>query len=204
MKYVHTSHRNAYDLFLTQRLRPIWNEIHEVITNISDKEIIERYKDSKQRMSISNALNTLLKDKFSDKKWMPEAPIFKPVEYQGRGNPWRLDFAKETVSVEVSYNHGEALCWNFLKPVLASEVNPIEKAIQTEIGVVITVTKSMKQAGAFDSAVGHYEKAKEYLVPLRNYLTVPILLIGLEAPESFRVDKVKAADGKNDGVITML
>jgi hypothetical protein len=33
---------------------------------------------------------------------------------------WRLDFARESMSVEVSFNHGEALAWNLLKPVLAS------------------------------------------------------------------------------------
>ena len=31
------------------------------------------------------------------------------------GRRWRLDFAKESISLEVAFNHGEAIAWNLLK-----------------------------------------------------------------------------------------
>ncbi len=69
-----------------------------------------------------------------------------------------MDFAKEDISIEVAFKHSEAIAWNLIKPVLASELNHVPKAIQTKVGVIISATKTMKKAGGFDSAVGNYEK----------------------------------------------
>ncbi len=79
-------------------------------------------------------------------------------------------------------------CPTELKPILASELNHVAKAIQTELGVLILATQGMKDACGFDSAVGTYEKAVRYLLPLQSQLTVPLVLIGLEPPETFSID----------------
>ena len=47
----------------------------------------------------------------------------------------------------------------------------------------------MKKAGNFDSAVGSYEKFLRYLLPMQNMLPTPLLIVGLEPPESFYIDK---------------
>jgi len=135
---------------------------------------------------------------------LPEAPIFQDPEYSSpRETKWRLDFAKGPVSIEVAFNHGEAIAWNLLKPVLASEQNHVRKAVQTEVGIVIAATSSLKKAGAFDSAVGEYEKICRYLKPLSTILSVPLMIIGLEAPESFSVKKEKVGN-RNIGTIVDL
>lgn len=99
------------------------------------------------------------------------------------------NFAKDEISVEVAFNHGEAIAWNLIKPVLASELNHIEKDIQTSAGIIICATEEMKTAGNFDGAVGTYEKFIRYLIPMQDMLPTPILLIGLKKPDSFIVDK---------------
>lgn len=75
------------------------------------------------------------------KKWNPQSPIFGDSRFEDKR--WTLDFSKPGqivgkggFSVEVAFNHGEATAWNLLKPVLASELNHVTKAIQTEIGIV--------------------------------------------------------------------
>ena len=104
---------------------------------------------------------------------------------------WRLDFSKDNIAIEVAFNHGGNVSWNLLKPVLSSELNHVEKAIQTKAGILITATDAMKKAGGFDGAVGSYEKYIEYLKPLNNILTTPLVIIGLEPPESFIVKHYK-------------
>lgn len=128
----------------------------------------------------------------------------------------RLDFAKTSssgkeaksgIAIEVAFNHGEAIAWNLLKPVLAAEINHVdtETDIGVGIGVYICATENLKEAGAFDGAVGEYEKVLRYLSPLFAKLTVPMVIIGLEAPESFRVEKRKnAITGKNKGQIVKI
>lgn len=57
--------------------------------------------------------------------------------------------------------------------------------------MIICATAAMKAAGGFDGAVGSFEKFLDYFAPLNNQLSVPIALIGLEAPYTFFVKHVK-------------
>ena len=142
--------------------------------------------------------------------WTGESGIFQDAQYRNERR-WRLDFSKVMVdevgtrrgiAVEVAFNHGEAIAWNLLKPVLASELNHVEKQIDIGegIGVVIAATESLKEAGGFDGAVGSFEKFLTYLKPLQNQLTAPMILVGLEAPEAFKIAKVRDPEtGRNTG-----
>ena len=66
-------------------------------------------------------------------------------------------------------------------------------------GIARTVAATlaeMKAAGGFDSAVGTYEKYVQYLRPLNDILSVPLAIIGLKAPRSFRVVHVQDGNRK--------
>lgn len=189
MKSVSYSHRSAETLFLyDERYVELYEEITSTIRSISDEDIIEAYNaiDRRGKKSLSQPINRLIKERLTAKGWAAESPIFEEDGYTDK--KWRLDFAKEEISVEVAFNHGEAISWNLLKPVMASELNHIRKAIQTSAGIVICATDELRESGNFDSAVGTYEKFLRYLVPMYNVLPSPILLIGLRAPESFYID----------------
>jgi hypothetical protein len=203
------SHRHAEAIMrASSTAKPLLDDLLGVISGITDDDLKKFFtaKTTKQRAgsgkvdkSLSIAVNGLLKTRLAAKGWATESPIFKGAEYgdekvkgdktkKNSKNPWRLDFAKADISVEVAFNHGEAIPWNLLKPVIAGELNHVDKAIQSEFGVVICATEAMKKAGNFDGAVGEYEKILKYLKPLRNFLTVPLLIVGLEAPKTFRID----------------
>ena len=107
------------------------------------------------------------------------------------------------ISIEVAFNHGGSIAWNLLKPVIASEINHVPKRIQTGVGIVICATDGLKQAGGFDSAIGTYDQFISNLRPLRNILTVPVLIVGLEAPKTFRM-MVEKRGNQNFGSIVNL
>lgn len=186
MEYLFYAHRFGLAIAGEREFREEWKEILSVLDDISDGQIKAVHNERcATRKSISKAINHLIHDGMTLKGWAAESSIFNDPDYtQAR---WRLDFAKENISVEVAFNHGEAIAWNLLKPVLASELNHVTKDAQTRLGVVIMATEAMKEAGGFDSAVGTYEKAIRYLKPLQNQLTCPMVLIGLLPPKSFRV-----------------
>ena len=189
MKFDTKSHRFGRAIASEPGFRSDWLELLKVIESVSDEDIVEEHSiNTPKQKSISRAINNLLKHRLEQKGWKPESAIFNDPEYhQAR---WRLDFAKNNISVEVAFNHGEAIAWNLLKPVLASELNHVRKDVQTRLGVVIMASEDMKRVGGFDSAVGTFEKAVRYLKPLQNQLTCPMVLIGLSAPESFEVKHV--------------
>jgi len=203
LEYKLHSFRHAQIILENEKTyKKVWDELLKTIKSITDDEIISYYENNKRKAkSISEAINNILKDKLVKLSWNEESYIFQDDEYSG--NRWRLDFAKESISVEVAFNHGEAIAWNLIKPVLASELNHVQKEIDTEIGVIICATKELKEKGGFDGAVGEYEKFLTYLDPLRDVLSVPIAIIGLEAPKTFEIE-VKKIDGKNQGMVKRL
>ncbi len=200
MKYkLHSFRHGKIILENEPTYKKVWHELLKAIESIDDEDIITHHKNNPRKAkSISESINSLLKDRLIKLNWNEESHIFQDDEYSG--NRWRLDFAKESISVEVAFNHGEAIAWNLIKPVLAGELNHVEKEIDTEIGVIICATKELKDNGGFDGAVGEYEKFLTYLNPLRDVLSVPIVIIGLEAPKTFKIE-VKKIDDKNQGII---
>ena len=200
MKYkIHSFRHGEIILNNEPTYKNVWSELLSAIKDITDNEIIEHHENNPRKAkSISESINNILKSKLITLGWNKESYIFQDDEYSG--NRWRLDFAKDSISVEVAFNHGEAIAWNLIKPVLAGELNHVKKEINTEIGVIICATKELKDKGGFDGAVGEYEKFLTYLNPLRDVLSVPIVLIGLEAPKTFEI-LVQKINGKKQGVV---
>ncbi len=194
MQFVTHDHRHARSLFDTDpQYTPLFREVVDVLTGISDDDLMQSYETNmrENKKSLSETINHLIKSGLVARGWRAESAIFSDPAYaeaQDRKR-WRLDFAKGEISVEVAFNHGEAIAWNLIKPVLASELNHVAKEIQTSAGIIICATEGMKVAGNFDGAVGSYEKFLRYLLPLQNMLPTPMLIIGLQAPQTFRIDK---------------
>jgi len=207
MEFRTEEHRHALHLVNHGTYEGLFQEFIDVIIGISDEDIITEFEERRSHeitrflaegknpdkngtKSISRSINALMKSRLEESGWITESPIFAEPAYNGgRSSRWRLDFAKKEFSVEVAFNHGEAIAHNIMKPVLASELNHVEKAIQTSIGIVVFATEDMKTAGNFDNAVGSFEKALSYLKPYRNFITCPLIIIGLEAPISFKIRK---------------
>lgn len=199
------SHRHALELLETvPEYKVLWEEIKQAIESVNDDAVIEHFQRNfagRPVKSLSRSINTLLDNALSSMGWQSQSQIFSSSEYGD--HTWRLDFAKELafldpeavgstdrnsgISVEVAFNHGGSIAWNLIKPVIASEINHVPKAIQTSLGIVIAATEELKISGGFDGAVGTYENYVSNLLPLRNLLTVPIAVIGLKSFESFKI-----------------
>jgi len=203
MEYIIESFRHG-ELILEQTpaYNKTWSELKGIINNITDNEIIQAHEAiDRNPMSISQAINSILREQFISKGWNEESHIFQEAPYVDNSTRrWRLDFAKESISVEVAFNHSGVIPWNLVKPVLAGELNHVKKAIDTKVGVVICATNELKQRGGFDNAIGEFEKFLIHLNPLRDILTIPMVIVGLEPPKTFEII-VEAIDGKNQAVI---
>jgi len=208
MNYSIHSFRHAEVILNEPQFVDQLSDVLSILDGITEQDLIDKHQGYgepdavKTPKSLSKAINNLLKDRFISRAWTEEAGIFQDDEYQG--DTWRLDFAKDDISIEVAFNHSSVIAWNLIKPVLASELNHVEKAIQTKVGVIITATSDMRRAGGFDNAIGVYEKYLDFLDPLRNMLTVPLLIIGLEAPSSFYLEDFQIETRKKIGKVVYL
>ncbi|USK45511.1 BglII/BstYI family type II restriction endonuclease [Cytobacillus oceanisediminis] len=205
MNYRLHSHRNALTILQNEpEFREAWEEIQHILRNVTDERLIDCFQTNfaNKNKSLSTSINRLLKEDFDSFGWSTESAIFQEPKYQdSRSDYWRLDMAKDDISIEVAFNHATVIAWNLLKPVLASELNHVQKAIQTQLGVIICATQDLKAAGNFDGAVGTYEKFIDHLRPMMNQLSVPLLIIGLEAPSSFYLSERKVGNKKLGEII---
>jgi len=199
MQYKLYSHRYGVEIAnFNENIKLQFEELKYVIESITDEELIRCFEESSRvSKSLADTFNKIIKERLVASNWNSESFIFSDELYKRNGN-WRLDFAKDDISVEVAFNHGEAVAWNLIKPVLASELNHIRKEINTKLGVVICATNELKRKGGFDGATGTYDKFIEYCKAMTNILTTPLIIIGIEAPTSFEIAHEKV-DNKNIG-----
>lgn len=205
MKYKIHSHRHASTILENEEeYREVWTEIQHILNQLTEQRLVDYFNMyyAGKNKSLSTTINRILREDFHLFGWSTESPIFQQSVFpEADTDYWRLDMAKNPVSIEVAFNHNGVTAWNLLKPVLASELNHVQKAIQTKVGVIICATQDLKNAGNFDSAIGTYEKFLLHLKPMMNQLSVPLLIIGLEAPETFCISEQKI-EGKKRGLIT--
>jgi hypothetical protein len=143
MDFILHSHRHALAIVKEPDFKPGWDDFCAALKSITDAHVIEYFETPGKRKakSVSEAINYLIKKCLMERGWASQSHIFGDSRFQDK--LWTLDFAepgdmlgKGGFSVEIAFNHGEATAWNLLKPVLASELNHVTKAIQTEIGIV--------------------------------------------------------------------
>lgn len=200
MEFVTHSHRHATEVFQNSDFKQDWQEFQSVLGYISEENISTHFAANHQGQlkSISTTINSLIRERLVAAGWQEEAPIFHDVELAEK--TWRLDFAKNNLCVEVAFNHGEATAWNLFKPVLSSELNHVKKAVQTKGGIVVFATEEMKTAGGFDGAIMTFERVKSHLRAFHNLIPVPLMIVGLKAPRSFKISQVKE-NGKKRGYL---
>jgi hypothetical protein len=217
MHYQIHQHRFGLDIANSNpELKSLWQEFIGVIEAISDEAIREEFMNPpktmpnkktksgkpssrpRNKMSISAAINNLIDDGLTANGWTDQSEIFQGKDYDSA--KWRLDFSKRITNpsadisgfaVEVAFNHGEAISWNLLKPVLAAEINHVKTEVEigAGIGIYVCATEALKIEGAFDNTVGEYEKVLRYLSPLFNKLSVPMIIVGLDPLDRYKLEK---------------
>lgn len=198
MEYVTHSHRFAEAIIASDpELLRRYNEFTGALSSITDDELIADFERRKaehaQRntsfKSLTPSINGILKERMQQiTGWQHEVDIFNDDTDVIGNTEWRLDFAcDDAFCVEVAFNHGEAIAWNLLKPVLSCELNHVRKAVQGKLGIYVCATELMKTAANIDSSSGSFEKVLRYLPPMMNQLTVPMMIIGLKPFERFKI-----------------
>lgn len=194
MRLTYYYHRHSNLVAEEGEFKEDYQELINTLEAITDIDLVNGFLERKEQRtsikSLSEPINFLIKNKLVKLGWNAESGLFKEAPYnKTNSSRWRLDFAKNSISVEVAFNHAEAIAHNIIKPVLASELNHVQKEIQTKLGIIVTATENMKSKGNFDGAIGTFEQFIEYFKPYSAIVPTPIVLIGIEAPETFLINK---------------
>jgi hypothetical protein len=92
-----------------------------------------------------------------------------------------MDFIKDRIGVEVSFNHAEAVPWTFTRLNIAGESEKVIPEHRIDVGVAFFATETLKRWARMDSAVGTFELARAWLEMMRPIMPIPVLVVGLSA-----------------------
>src|SRR5438552_16168612 len=99
-------------------LRAGWRELEEVVASIEREDIVathRAFREAGKRVPAGGqtAINAVFRTKLVPMGWTPESRLFASGEEDLR--KWKMDFIKERIGVEVSFNHAEAVPWTFTR-----------------------------------------------------------------------------------------
>lgn len=173
-------------------------EIFQNLKNITSEEIVINFSSSHTMKSISKPLNQIISDKFIMSDWTSEKPILESRDDLSISNSkrWTLDFYNNGIGLEVAFDHNVGISWNITKLIMAASENEFKKAVNINLGVLITADNHLKTKGGFDGSIGTFEQYVEHYKVFQSIAKIPILIIGLGAPSDFWIKHRKIGSKK--------
>jgi hypothetical protein len=167
-----------------------WQDIQDVIRSIGENDVLDVHEalnrpliqaDKAGIAGGQTAINELFRRKLlaPPRSWEGEPRLFASRSRDLSG--WKMDFLKDRVGVEVSFNHAEAIPWTFTRLNIAGESESVVEEHRIDVGIAIFADKELKAWARMDQSVGVFDKAWLWLTLMKPIMPVPILVVGLLA-----------------------
>jgi hypothetical protein len=165
---------------------PAWQDFRDAFESISRDDILAKHRSISAKRTIApagaqTAVNAVIKEQLTNGLgWAHRPYLFQYQERNDQGK-WRLDFIKEGIGVDVSFNHVEAMAWTLMRMSVAMKSRDVKPSSRLEAGVAVFPTRAFKAWGKMDGAVGVYEQAILWLKIIEPLIEVPpVVLIGID------------------------
>jgi hypothetical protein len=193
MRYKKMSFRLAEEILSH---RGEWTEFQRVVAALTWRHV-EAIQDQiaaarRAPAGAQSAVNQYFREHLIS--WVSEPRLFGTRTSELRG--WKMDFIKNKVGVEISFNHAEAIPWTFSRLNIAGESERVVEQAKIEVGIAVFATESLKSWGKMDNAVGTYETAIAWLREMKPILPIPILILGLDASDWAPSTKFRGTRGR--------
>ena len=163
--------------------RKEWKEFEKVLTELTPRHVISIYEEICSTGKRPPAGGQIPLNEYFRRKlpldWKREPKLFNDPTGELRG--WKMDFLKNKVGVEITFNHAEAIPWIFTRLNIAGESERVQTTSKIEVGIAVFASESMKRWSKMDNAVSTFELASAWLREMKPILPIPLLLVGLDA-----------------------
>lgn len=180
---------------------PAWIEIQQVLNSISRKDVIDKQlqhfmswkngeinsttgKLVKPPVGGQSVLNSVIQDKFDALSgWQSQIYVLNQsneVAESERVPYWTMDFRKNRIGVEISFNNAGVFAQNMLRLSVMSESKFLQDSEMIKLGVLIVSNKSLKKWGKMDSTVITFDQVKTILPHITFSIPTPIAILGLD------------------------
>lgn len=178
LDFLYHDFRNAETIL---KSRGAWPELESVIHSLTAADIVDRQEQLAAAGAAprggQTAINRLFEERLIPLGWQGQPKLFAEKSLED----WRMDFVKERIGVEVSFNHAEAIPWQFSRLNIAGESDRTRPESRIDVGVVICADLSLRRWSRMDGAVGTFTKFRAWLREMKPILPIPIFLVGLSA-----------------------
>jgi hypothetical protein len=198
MDYISHSFRHGLDHISDLDLA--WAEILKVISSISRSEIVqsqiinlEKWQAGvkkgksfyKPPVGAQDVINNLIKSKFkSIGGWDSQIYVLRQgkerILRDEKVPYWSMDFRKDKIGVEISFNNAGVLAQNLLRLSVMSESKYLEESQMIKLGVLLVSKTSLKNWGSMDSTVVTYEQVLKVLPHVNFSIPTPIIIVGID------------------------
>lgn len=183
MKLHFFSYRYAQEILQHSNNIKAWEEIENILSNAPLFIYPGKSKKNRKLDIVQQLMNTYFDRRFAvDSKWQFH-PVATGIKRSGLKADFRKDFGKIKVQAEVQFGNMARWYSDIFKFQAAYSQSLIE------CGLCVVPMHSM--ARRTDSNVAHFERAIRELPSANLSITLPILLVGLEADESTPVADVR-------------
>jgi len=164
--------------------RDSWGELAQATHSIGRTDILrthQAFAAEGKRLPAGGqtSINRLYRERLAPIGWVGEPRLF-PTDQEAL-RKWKMDFIKDRIGVEVSFNHAEAVPWTFTRLNIAGESDKVIPDHRIDVGVAFFATETLKRWARMDSAVGTFELAKAWLEMMKPIMPIPVLVVGLSA-----------------------
>lgn len=176
-----------------------WVEINSALKSISRSDVtreqisnLEKWRAGKKSgknfykppVGAQDVLNNVIKKKLKKiSGWDSQVYVLKQGNAKltkGEKVPyWSMDFRKNNIGVEISFNNAGVLAQNLLRLSVMSESKFLEENQMIKLGVLVVSQASLKSWGSMDSTVVTFEQVLNVLPHVNFSIPTPIVVLGI-------------------------
>ncbi len=168
---------------------PAWVELQGVLRAISRQDVIDTQAAHIAKWMAGakknpptggqTAMNELLDARLEALGWETQVMVI-PREDGKAGLPyWSMDFLRDQIGIEVSFNNAGVLAQNLLRMSVKAESHLLAPDQMIRLGILITASTQLKAWSAMDSTVLTFEQVKRVLGYVTFSVPTPIVVVGL-------------------------
>ena len=176
-----------------------WAEILKVVQSISRADILQQqiYNLEKWQageksgsnyykppVGAQDVLNKIINSKFHGiGGWDSQVYVLKQGKANvGKGEKvpyWSMDFRKDKIGLEISFNNAGVLAQNLLRLSVMSESKYLEESQMIKLGVLLVSQASLKYWGCMDTTVLTFDQVLNVLPHVNFSIPTPIIILGV-------------------------
>jgi hypothetical protein len=170
---------------------PAWVELQGVLKGISRRDVVSEQAGHVQPWMAGErdnpptggqtAVNSIIDRRLRELGWRCQVPVI-PAEDGGGVVPyWSMDFVRDRIGVEVSFNNAGVLPQNLLRLSVKAESHRLDPSDMIRLGILVVAAGSLKDWARMDSTVHTFDQVRRVLQFVTFSVPTPMVVLGLES-----------------------